>query len=272
MCTRTGMEDIVLVDLSLDWVKTNIDAVSLKKIMFCGNLGDPCANKDLLAICKHLKLQNKDIVLGINTNGGLQNAKWWYDIGKALCGVYDYVVFSIDGTKETNDIYRKQVSYRKIMANAVAYINAGGSAHWDMLVFDHNKHEVEQCIAKAKELGFSWFRSKESARWDVYLPGTDGLWPASGTWKVIHETAIECEANIDSSRYIDATGLQWPCCHIAEAYHLTGNDDIRKFTSTELLDNYNERLENIPYSICRKACGTTARKGQWRQEINLKEI
>ena len=52
------------------------------------------------------------------------------------------VIFSLDGLEDTNHIYRVGVQFKKVMENTQAFINAGASAHWDMLVFKHNKHHV----------------------------------------------------------------------------------------------------------------------------------
>jgi hypothetical protein len=43
--------------------------------------------------------------------------------------------------EDTNHLYRENVEWKKIMENARAFISAGGTAHWDMLIFDHNKHQ-----------------------------------------------------------------------------------------------------------------------------------
>jgi len=259
-------------NLKLEWFKKNINPLTLEKIMFCGNLGDPCMNKRLLEICQWLKAQNSEIVLGINTNGALQSEAWWKAMAHTLNGIYDYVVFSIDGTKNSNHIYREQVAWHRIMENATAFIEAGGSAHWDMLVFQHNFHEVDGCIKLARDMGFAWFRIKESSRWDIYPAGTAGLRPVDSSWQQSARIPIRCEANTDQSRYYDANGKMWPCCHMAEAHVMAGNEDIKKFSNEELLDNYNKQLKIAPYDICIKACGTMARRDQWRKEINLKEI
>ena len=117
-----------------------------------------------------------------------------------------------------------------------------------------------------------WFRHKESSRWDIYPAGFAGLHPVNDSWKQVNSVPIQCEANTEQSRYYDANGNMWPCCHMAEAYGMSGNEDIKKFSSDELLDNYNKQLETDPFNICVKACGTMARRGQWRKEINLKEL
>ena len=268
MCPRTGLEGLVVSDLKLDWFKKNIKPKKYKKIFFCGNLGDPCANKDLVKICKWIKSKNENIVLGVNTNGALQSAAWWEELAGVLTGVEDYVVFSIDGLEETNEKYRIDVNWDSVLRNAYAFIRAGGSAHWDMLVFAHNAHEVELCKKFAKRImGFRWFRAKETTRWHLYPEGICGLYPVNDDWKNVKETEIKCEAQY--SRFFDAQGNEWPCCHMAEAYIMSGNKDIKKFSNTELLDNYNERLKTNPYDICKKACGTTSRTSQWKQEIEF---
>ena len=44
-----------------------------------------------------------------------------------------------------------------IIKNAQAFIDAGGYAVWKMIKFDHNEHQVEDCRALAKNLGFQRF-------------------------------------------------------------------------------------------------------------------
>ena len=139
--------NIKLGSINLQWFKNNLTATNLKnvnKIFFCGNVGDPVANPDLLKIIRYLKDQKESIVIGLNTNGGIKTPIWWTNLAKLLNGPYDYCVFSIDGLEDTNHIYRKNVKWNKIQENAKAFTKAGGSAHWDMLVFEHNKHQVEE--------------------------------------------------------------------------------------------------------------------------------
>ena len=50
------------------------------------------------------------------------------------------------------------------MNNARAFIEAGGRAHWDMLVFDYNQHQIDQCRTLASDMGFKFFRTKASSR------------------------------------------------------------------------------------------------------------
>lgn len=247
---------------------------NVKKIFFCGNVGDPCATPDLLEICRYLKSIKPDLVLGVNTNGSLKTEDWFRELGKIFQGPLDYVVFSIDGLEDTNHIYRRNTNWSKIMRNARAYIGTGASAHWDMLVFDHNKHQVDSAQRLAREIGFTWFRSKITDRWDSY-PATSDLRPSEPyVAKDYTDMEIVCEKNRDRSIFIDYLGEIWPCCHMAEAYLSTvGSDkheDIKQYSNKELMTKYHGKLITNPFYVCRRSCGVDAgKKSQWKHEIQL---
>ncbi len=279
MCARNidgegcvvSVADLSLEDFQLQIIK-NIK--TLKKIFFCGNLGDPCADKSLLDKIQWIKELHPEIVVGINTNGSIRNPAWWTKCSNLLRGVYDYVVFSIDGLEDTNHLYRVGVQFKKVMENAQAYIDAGASAHWDMLVFEHNKHQVEQCKQLADKMGFTWFRSKETDRWDIFQ--FDHLKPANEYNYIDYDKilSIQCERNEDESKYIDYKGQVFPCCHIAEVYYSKKafNDDVIKYSPEQLMHQYQTRLDNgNPFYVCKRSCGkTVSKRSQWKQEIQLK--
>jgi MoaA/NifB/PqqE/SkfB family radical SAM enzyme len=279
MCARNtygkGINpNITLGSLTLQWVKSNIlpqDVRNLEKIFFCGNLGDPAACPELLDIIHYLKTCKEELVLGLNTNGGLKTTTWWDKLGQLLNGRLDYCVFSIDGLEDTNHLHRRKVVWQKVMENAKAYISTGASAHWDMLVFKHNSHQIDDARKMAKDLGFTWFRSKQTDRWDTYTE--TNLEPVEKYNKPdIGE--ITCEKERDSSMFIDHTGRIWPCCHMAEAYfNKIGEElhkDIRQFDNEELLVEYKKRLKDNPFYICGRACGTQGKHSQWKTEEQLR--
>jgi len=248
---------------------------NLEKVMFCGNLGDPCADNGLLQKIRWLKSIRPNCVVGINTNGSIQNAQWFSKLAQYLTGVYDYVVFSIDGLEDTNHIYRTGVRWNKVMANAQAYITAGGSAHWDMLVFDHNKHQVDACKQLADNMGFTWFRSKETDRWDQFEFET--LQPTQPYEKInYNELDVDCERNRDCSQFVDHTGQQWPCCHMAEMYYSVNNtqqhSDMRAHSPNALTLEYQRRLDaSNPFYVCKRSCGRDVNKrSQWKTEYQLR--
>ena len=104
----------------------------LEKMFMCGNYGDPAAGKYTLDIYKQFRDINPTITLGMNTNGGLRSKQWWAELANILNQPYDYVVFSIDGLHDTNHLYRINVNWDVMIENITAFIENGGSAHWDI--------------------------------------------------------------------------------------------------------------------------------------------
>lgn len=278
MCARNINGEgctVDLADLSFTHFQTycTSNLVDLEKIFFCGSVGDPCADNNLLRKIGWIKSIRPDVVVGINTNGSIRNPFWWTQLAQLLIGVYDYVVFSIDGLEDTNHIYRTGVRWDKIMENAKAFIDAGGSAHWDMLVFQHNAHQVEECKQLADTMGFTWFRSKETDRWDQFT--FEHLEPANKHNYIDYNSidTILCERNIENSTYVDYKGNEFPCCHIAEMYYSKthNNKELKEFTPKELLTEYQTRLDTQPFYVCKRSCGKTVNKrSQWKQEIQLR--
>ena len=127
----------------------------------------------------------------------------------------------------------------------------------------------------AKEIGFSWFRTKETDRWDTYTSNL-GILPANEYTSTTYTNNITCEKDRDSSIFLDYTGKYWPCCHMAEAYlnkiGLELHSDIRNYNNEELFKEYKVRLTtDTPFYICRRACGTTlGKRSQWKTEKQLK--
>ena len=282
MCARTVYGEklnpyINLKSLSLQWFKENLHPEKIKnlhKVFFCGNVGDPASAPDLLFIIDYFKKHNPDLVVGLNSNGGLKTTQWWKRLGRLLEGKLDYCVFSIDGLEDTNHIYRRNVRWTKIIENASAFISTGASAHWDMLVFEHNKHQVDEARKLADKLGFTWFRTKETDRWDTYTKNI-GFLPASDYQPPSYGRTIECEKDRDSSVYLDYTGKYWPCCHMAEAFlnkvGIELHSDIRDYDNIELFKEYKARLvTDTPFYICRRACGTKGKRSQWKTEVQLR--
>jgi MoaA/NifB/PqqE/SkfB family radical SAM enzyme len=281
MCARNlngkGINpNIVLGSLTTDWFKENLPSrqiEKLDKVFFCGNLGDPAACPELLGIIQYLKSCNDSIVIGLNSNGGLKTTSWWSRLGELLNGPLDYCVFSIDGLEDTNHLYRRNVQWDKVIENAKAFISTGASAHWDMLVFKHNAQQVNDARTMAYEIGFKWFRSKNTDRWDTYTDDL-GIEPVERYTQPRYTSIVTCEKDRDRSVFLDYTGKFWPCCHMAEAYlNKIGEEmhqDIKNFSAKQLHSEYKQRLEsNKPFYICRRACGTVNKRSQWKTEEQL---
>jgi len=282
-CPQCGREDpryyndiMHSSEINLSQIKNmySLDFIQhLNKMFMCGNFGEPAAAKDTLAIYRYFKECNPNITLGMNTNGSIRTPTWWVKLAEIFSNPYDYVVFSIDGLEDTNHIYRRKTVWSKIIDNAQSFISAGGVAHWDMLVYDHNEHQVQQAQDLAKELGFSWFRAKVSKRFhtspvEFLQPPKNYDLPNVTTVN----TAISCHALNEQSIYVAANGHVLPCCWFgAEVFTL----DAR---AKDLLSSWNEKLvpsfSNTPHRICSATCsvdpaGTSFSK-QWKIEEQLK--
>jgi len=234
----------------------------LKKMFMCGVYGDPAAGNHTLNIYKKFRSVNPEITLGMNTNGALRSKNWWVELAKTLNKTYDYVVFSIDGLSDTNHLYRVNVNWEKLMENVSAFIENGGSAHWDMLIYKHNQHQVEDAKKLADKMGFTWFRAKVSKRPETGVIKLPDGWENP---QIATNNNISCAALKDKSAYINAYGELRPCCWLGEKQY----DDIQSFD--ELKKSWNSEH---PHPVCRRTCGVTNGKStfdqQWQQEIQIR--
>jgi hypothetical protein len=228
----------------------------LDKMFMCGNYGDPAAGTHTLELYDYFRKVNPTITLGMNTNGGIRGQWWWNQLGKRFNQEKDYCVFSIDGLEDTNHIYRRGVNWNNLIFNARAFIEAGGSAHWDMLVYKHNEHQVDACEQQAKELGFTWFRAKVSRR--PYINGLE--FPIGWQEPNVNAGPIECIALKESSVYIDAQGRTSPCCWLGSTQ-----------TNFVTLEQVQATWATDPHPTCRATCSgvNNSFTNQWQREVEL---
>jgi hypothetical protein len=155
----------------------------LKKIDFCGNFGDPMAASDIeqiLEYCSDTGIHN----VTVRTNGGLRSVSLWENIGKIFARNPSWLmVFSVDGLEDTNHLYRRNVKWDKLMANAQSYIQAGGKAGWRMFSFKHNQHQQEEAKILSKKLGFKNFFVDHTSRWKDY--------DYDGTFRDVNKIAVD---------------------------------------------------------------------------------
>ena len=135
---------------------------NLAEIVLNGNYGDPVASQHIDYLVE--KAENTNIRLKIFTNASLRTSDWWSNLGEKFRQMNSMVVFSIDGLKDTNSIYRINSNFDKIMENVKSYIAGGGKARWDFLVFEHNRHQLESAKQLAKKLRFAQFQVKYTTR------------------------------------------------------------------------------------------------------------
>ena len=79
------------------------------------------------------------------------------------------------------------------------FIEAGGVAYWDMLVFKHNEHQIEEVRQLAKNMGFKNVRIKspDGLVWDNKIQKR-GVYDAQGKLEYYIEAAEDLQ-------YVNAT-------------------------------------------------------------------
>lgn len=274
--TNSAFNKEVKHHLSVEQIKslfTEYYIKNLDKMFMCGNYGDPAAGKYTLDIFKYFKQINPTITLGMNTNGAINNTDWWQDLAAILSNTTDYVVFSIDGLEDTNHFYRRNVIWSKLIENVKSFIAAGGSAHWEMLVYEHNQHQVNSAEKIARELGFTWFRAKVSKRFAT--APVEFLNPPRGYQlpNVVKSNKISCHALNEQSVYVAATGRLLPCCWFGSEVFSFDNE-------TEFLLNDWHRItdswDSKPHRICSNTCGSdqhgTSFSKQWHIQKSLSDV
>jgi MoaA/NifB/PqqE/SkfB family radical SAM enzyme len=99
----------------------------------------------------------------MNTNAGAKDEAWWRELAKVF-GRMGAVIFSVDGLSDTNHLYRQNVVWANVERNMRAFIDAGGRARWDFIIFGHNEHQVDEAEALAESWGVEKFMRKKSGR------------------------------------------------------------------------------------------------------------
>jgi len=226
---------------------------NLKTVKFCGNFGDPLMHPDLNEVINFF--QNQQIA--ISTNASLRSRQWWSDLGEKE---NVSVTFCIDGIGKTHELYRRNTSYDKIIENAKAFIDAGGTARWQFIVFRHNEHQINQAKKLSKELGFKTINFIYSGRfdtnnkWKVYDNNEylydleksshqttlrESLNAPEGEkyWKLLNKNkgAISCVWSEEKKLYIHSDGTVYPCCMLGS---IQSGKNIEKLMLKKLVGDF----------------------------------
>jgi MoaA/NifB/PqqE/SkfB family radical SAM enzyme len=242
----------------------------LEVIEFCGSYGDPVINKDLLAMCEYTKSISPSINITIKTNGSIRTTAWWKELAQALKN-NSCVVFALDGLADTNHIYRVGTDFNKIIDNATAFISAGGVATWDMLLFQHNEHQVNEARALSQKLGFQNFFAKASSRFidtdsGAMFPVKDkdgnlqyNLKPYTNNVikfpdkdvvvnykQLVESSVITCRSKIGRELYIDSNKHLYPCCFTSKVlYDVHNGDDFTSFIKFKVYEQFKFLINEI---------------------------
>ena len=251
---------IDLSELTLDDAKRIFEPdfiKQLKTMYMCGNLGDPIVARDTLEIFKYFREHNKDMWLSMNTNAGARDEAWWTELAKVF-GRMGTVIFSVDGLRDTNHVYRQGVSWDAVERSMRSFTSAGGRARWDFLIFEHNQHQVDEAKALSEQLGFEKFIAKKTGRFitansekkeqhqavnrkgektaeikkpdekyvNKALSKHDMLIEKYGSMDAYYDVVpINCKVKDEGNLFITAEGLAMPCCWTAGRMYKWWNPD-----------------------------------------------
>jgi pyruvate-formate lyase-activating enzyme len=207
-------------------------------IIFNGNLGDFSNAKDAADIVEYLAEHNVQVC--INTNGSTRTPDWWARLARPKVSVG----FALDGLADTHHLYRQDTDWHKIIANAKAFIAAGGHAIWRFIPFDHNQHQQEACEKLSSVMGFARFENIHDGRNRTavfkrngefshhigksfepnnqipnvqYMMENHLTWYDSQTFRSEKDSAtlnLQCTHKLSREIYIAADGSVYPCCYL----------------------------------------------------------
>ncbi len=143
-------------DISLE----NIEKISkgFKKLLFCGQMGDPIYHPKfdkIMDICKNNQVQ-------ISTNGSGKSSSWYKKIHKINPNIS--WMFGLDGLPEQSHIYRVNQDGLKVFENMKMLSAMGGFVIWQYIVFRYNENNLTKAKALADQYNIK-FVEIHSSRW-----------------------------------------------------------------------------------------------------------
>jgi MoaA/NifB/PqqE/SkfB family radical SAM enzyme len=267
--------DMPLSELSLADVKAILPPEligRLKRIYACGNYGDPMVARDCLDVFRYLREHGPELHLDMHTNGSARRPEWWRELAGIMKSGPHYLRFGIDGLEDTNHLYRRGADWKTVMRSAAAFIEAGGRAEWDFLVFRHNEHQVEEARKLAENMGFKEFFVRRTGRFldageletsdryrvedrkgnfEYFLEqpqNPEYVNPAFGNLELVKQRYGEFETYLDKveidckvagrkgKMYLSAQGYALPCCWLGAVFSESSTAERRQFA--DLLKAY----------------------------------
>jgi len=192
-----------------------------KKIILCGNYGDPIYHPDFIDFV--IRLKERGAVLSITTNGSYKTQDWWKELVSNLSSV-DLINFSVDGTPDNFTKYRINADWDSIRVGMEVVAESQCDSSWKYIPFAFNQHDIEHVKKLSQSIGIKNFRVELSDRFDEqthelipdtlllgsrYIPQVNWKSDQSDT-----KTNPKCASGKD--HFITADGYYSPCCYLAD--------------------------------------------------------
>ena len=294
-CPRFDENGEVHPDLTLEHWDMNkiIDSmdfdsmINLQRVVIEGDKGDPLMHPKISLLLNTLLSHAQAPKIVLITNGCIRDTKWWSELGAQRAQQLE-VIFSIDGLEDTYHLYRKGLDYHKTIANAQAFVDAGGYAIWKFLTFGHNQHQISTARELSEQLGFAGF---------AWLPAHVDRFQGKPSWTVQDaEKSYEIYPATDLSRgntanptrrgvppkqfpdrlcpnlsrghiYVNYQGMVIPCCmmHFDTKLNYFGKDRLEELTGGFEKQNLNFRTlkEVLDDEFFSRNLIHSLKSGQW---------
>jgi organic radical activating enzyme len=233
------------IDFLLDFLDIDLTG---KKIVLCGNYGDPIYHPDFINFVK--KLKSRSVVLSINTNGSYKNQEWWRELVTNLDS-NDHIIFSVDGTPENFTQYRMNADWESIKIGMDVVANSECDSSWKYIPFAFNQFDIDQVKQLSQDIGIKQFYVELSDRFDEktkdLMPDMSLLgsrYIVQTKWKSTDSVLkVNPKCYSGQEHFVTAEGYYSPCCYLADHrfYYKTqfGKNkkqySIRNHTLTEIL-------------------------------------
>lgn len=231
--------------LPLDlWQKLIDDPIidQVNEIIFNGNFGDFSMHPNFIEMMEMLASRNTHVYLNLNTNGGARNTQFWHNLAVVLNKFDKHdIKFGIDGLEETHSIYRRGIDWKKRIENLKSFNDAGGNSIWKCIVFDYNKHQLDEISRLSQELGCMAFQTNRNRSNPLYMKSYKNFQEEQltspnqeefkeyymrkdifrhhvRTPKATADTPVgdvKCPYAQEGMIQIDPWGNIWPCCYIS---------------------------------------------------------
>jgi sulfatase maturation enzyme AslB (radical SAM superfamily) len=244
-------------------------------------------NPEGAEIVNYFKKINPNINVRVSTNGGARDKKFWQQLAKSDA----QVIFALDGLEDTHHLYRQNTSWSTVIKNAKIFIEQGGYAEWQMIRFQHNRHQIKACRKLSVEMGFKSFNLVSDGRDTApvfekhgNLSHVLGDYQGEREFKVLFhkkqnddvlledilvdrvpKKKIRCETQRLGSIFIAANGDVSPCCWTGFYPRTYGKGQYHQAANAQLvpLMSKNNALE---YSIKECIQWFSRVQGSWDQD------
>lgn len=192
-----------------------------KKILLCGNYGDPIYHPNFIDLVARLKQRGAD--LWITTNGSYKTQEWWTELVSNLTST-DLVTFSVDGTPDNFTKYRVNADWQSIRVGMEVVAKSQCNSTWKYIPFAFNQQDIETVEQLSQSIGIKNFRVELSDRFDeqtrelmpdVSLLGSRYL--PQVKWKSDQsDLTLTPKCHSGQEHFITADGYYTPCCYLAD--------------------------------------------------------